>query len=277
MRRPAPMASSSRSGPTARRWSRPADRTVVRPDAYFSWLTAGLWVVALTLYGVRIAARGVFHSERVSRIGGTALVGRSIMDATYWAIEPVVRGLAAMGVPPNGRTWSALVLGVGAGVALAFGWFGLACLLATMSTIGDTLDGQVARLTKSGSSRGELLDAAVDRYTEFALLAGIALAVRDSWWQLSLALGAVLASFMVSYASAKAEALQVTPPRGLMRRHERSIYLIIGIGVTPLVGPALAAHDVPYATPCRVSLAIVAVIGTLAAVVRLVRIGRALR
>jgi CDP-diacylglycerol--glycerol-3-phosphate 3-phosphatidyltransferase len=249
----------------------------VRPDVYFSYVTGGLWVVALSLYAVRIAARGVFHSERVSRIGGTALVGRGIMDATYWAIEPVVRGLAALGVTPNGLTWSALVLGVGAGVALGFGWFGLACLLATMSTVGDILDGQVARLTKSGSNRGELLDAAVDRYTEFALLAGLGLAVRESWWQLALALGAVLASFMVSYASAKAEALQVTPPRGLMRRHERSIYIIIGLGLVPLVGPALAARGVPYATPCLVSVAIVAVIGNVAAVVRLVRIGRALR
>lgn len=249
----------------------------MRPDVYFCYVTGGLWVVALTLYGVRIASRGVFHSDRVSKIGGTALVGRGIMDATYWAIEPVVRGLAAVGVTPNGLTWSALVLGVGAGVALAFGWFGAATLLATMSTIGDILDGQVARLTNSGSNRGELLDAAVDRYTEFAFLAGLSLVLRDSGWQLSLALGATLASFMVSYASAKAEALQITPPRGLMRRHERSIYLIAGIGLVPLVGPTLVAHDLPYATPCLVALGLVAVIGNIAAVLRLVRIGRALR
>jgi len=249
----------------------------VRPDVYFCYVTGGLWVVALTLYGLRIASRGVFHSERVSKIGGTAMVGRGIMDATYWAIEPVVRGLAALGVTPNGLTWSALVLGFGAGAALAFGWFGLATMLATMSTIGDILDGQVARLTNTGSSRGELLDAAVDRYTEFAFLAGLALVLRASWWQMSLALGATLASFMVSYASAKAEALQVSPPRGLMRRHERGIYLIVGIGLVPLVGPTLVAHGLPYVTPCLVSLGIVAVIGNLAAVLRFVRIGRALR
>lgn len=249
----------------------------MRPDVYFCYITGGLWVVALTLYGIRIASRGVFHSERVSKIGGTAMVGRGIMDATYWAIDPVVRGLAALGVTPNGLTWSALVLGFGAGAALAFGWFGLATLLATMSTIGDILDGQVARLTNSGSNRGELLDAVVDRYTEFAFLAGLVLFLRDAWWQVALALGATLASFMISYASAKAEALQVTPPRGLMRRHERSIYLIIGIGLVPLVGPSLVAHGLPYVTPCLVSLAIVAVIGNLAAVLRLVRIGRALR
>jgi phosphatidylglycerophosphate synthase len=249
----------------------------VRPDIYFSYATAGLWVIAMALYAVRLAARGAFHSERVARIGGTPLVGRGLMDATYWAIEPVVRGLAAIGVTPNGLTWSALVLGVGAGVALAFGWFGLACLLATMSTIGDILDGQVARLTKSGSNRGELLDAAVDRYTEFAFLAGLALTMRESWWQLGLVLGAILASFMVSYASAKAEALQVAPPRGLMRRHERSVYLIGGIGFTPLVGPTLVAHNLPYVTLCLVALGVVAVVGNAAAILRFVRIGRALR
>jgi CDP-diacylglycerol--glycerol-3-phosphate 3-phosphatidyltransferase len=249
----------------------------MRPDVYFCYATAALWAVALTLYGVRIAARGAFHSDRVAKIGGTALVGRGLMDATYWAIEPVVRGLAALGVTPNGLTWSALVLGLGAGLALALGWFGLATLLATMSTIGDILDGQVARLTNSGSNRGELLDAAVDRYTEFAFLAGLVIFLRTSWWQIALALGATLASFMVSYATAKAEAMQVSPPRGLMRRHERSTYLIGGIGLVPLVGPALAARGLPYVTPCLVALGVVAVIGNLAAVHRLVRIGRALR
>ena len=249
----------------------------MRPDVYFCYATAALWAIALTLYGIRLAARGAFHSDRVSKIGGTALVGRGLMDATYWAIEPVVRGFAALGVTPNGMTWAALVLGVGAGVALALGWFGLATLLATMSTVGDILDGQIARLTHSGSDRGELLDAAVDRYTEFAFLAGLALYLRASWWQMVLALAALLASFMISYASAKAEALQVSPPRGLMRRHERSIFLIAGIGFTPLVGPALVARDLPYVTPCLIALGVVAVIGNLAAVLRLVRIGRALR
>lgn len=249
----------------------------MRPDVYFSYATGALWVVALALYGVRIAARGVFHSDRVSRIGGTALVGRGIMDATYWAIEPVVRGLAALGVTPNGLTLCALVLGLGAGIALALGWFGLATLLATMSTMGDILDGQLARLTNRGSDGGELLDAVVDRYTEFAFLAGLVMFLRTSWWQVALALGATLASFMVSYTSAKAEALKVTAPRGLMRRHERSVYLIVGIGVVPLIGPTLVAHGLPYVTPSLVALGIVAGVGNAAAVLRLVRIGRALR
>lgn len=247
------------------------------PDVYYCYATGVLWAVALTLYGVRIAVRGAFQSERVSKIGGTALVGRGIMDATYWAIEPVVRGLAALGVTPNGLTFAALVLGIGAGAALAVGSFGLATLLATLSTIGDILDGQVARLTNTGSDRGELFDAAVDRYTEFVFLGGLTIYLRESWWQMTLALGAILASFMVSYASAKAEALQVSPPRGLMRRHERATYLIVGIGTTSMLGPALLARGLPYVTPCLVALGVVCVLGNVAAALRLVRIGRALR
>lgn len=249
----------------------------MRPDVYFSYLTGGLWVVALSLYGLRLAMRGKYESERVSRIGGTVMVGRGIMDATYWAIDPVVRGLAALRITPNHLTWSALVFGLGAGTAIACGWFGLACLLATFSTIGDILDGQVARLTNTGSNRGELLDAAVDRYTEFAFLAGLLLYTRDSLWQMGLALAALIASYMISYASAKAEALQISPPRGVMRRHERAMYLIIGVGLVPLTGPYLLTRGLPYATAELVAVGIVGLAGNFAAIQRFVRIGRALR
>jgi CDP-diacylglycerol--glycerol-3-phosphate 3-phosphatidyltransferase len=228
-------------------------------------------------YGVRLIARGVARSERVARIGGSVLVGREVMDCIYWAIEPIVRALAALGVTPNMLTWAALVFGIGAGVALGFGGFGLACLLSTVSTLCDVLDGQVARLTGTGSDRGELLDAAVDRYTEFAFLAGLAVFVRANVAQLALTIAAIQASFMVSYASAKAEALRLSLPRGLMRRHERGAYLIVGAGLTALIGSGLTLR---YAAlpPCSFELAavaIVAVVGNAAAVLRFARIVRA--
>jgi CDP-diacylglycerol--glycerol-3-phosphate 3-phosphatidyltransferase len=248
-------------------------------DVYIAWGTLAVWLTLLGVYGLRVAMRGAAHSDRVSRIGGNALIGRDIMDATYWGIAPIVRGLVALGITPNHLTWGALVTGAAAGVAIGFGWFGLATLLATFSTIGDILDGQVARITKTGSDRGELLDAAVDRYTEFAFLAGICMFVRGSDWQLGLALAALLASFMISYSSAKAEAMKVEAPRGLMRRHERSTYLIIGAGATAMAGNPIVAHwpNLPAWSPELLACAIVAVIGNYAAVTRLVRIGRALR
>ncbi len=248
-------------------------------DAYFVYFLAGLTAFAAVAYAVRVMVRGVARSERVGRIGGTALVGQELMDWTYWAVEPIVRGLVALGITANGLTWSALVFGAGAGIALGFGWFGLACLLATMSTIGDILDGQVARLTGTGSNRGELLDAAIDRYTEFAFLAGLVIYFHDSIPLIALCLAALLASFMVSYASAKAEAMQVSPPRGLMRRHERSTYLIAGAGLSSMLGDWIHTRwDVlPWTSLEIAALVVVAVIGNAAAILRLVRIGRALR
>ena len=248
-------------------------------DIYFAYFMMGLAGLAILGYGVRIAVRGAARSDRVARIGGTAIVPQEVMDWTYWAVEPFVKVFVTLGITANGVTWLALVFGLGAGVALGFGWFGLATMLSTMSTLLDILDGQVARLTNTGSNRGELLDASVDRYTEFAFLAGLAIYFHDSIVLLSVVLGAVLASFMVSYASAKAEALQVEAPRGLMRRHERSTYLIVGAGFTSVFGAAMHDHwpALPSYTLVLVALTAVAVIGNGAAVLRLVRIGRALR
>ncbi len=246
-------------------------------DRDFAWFTGAVWLVLITAYAIRVARAGAFRSERVVGVGGTMLMGENIMQATYWAIEPVVRALVWLGATPNGVTYSALVLGIGAGVAVAFGAFGVACLLATVSTISDILDGQVARLTNTGSNAGELLDAIVDRYTEFAFIAGFILYAHASVPQIAIALGALLACFMISYTSAKAEALQVSAPRGLMRRHERATFLILGAGVTPIVGPSIAASsDLPATTPMLVALAIVGVIGNFAAVHRLARIHRAI-
>src|SRR5215475_15582724 len=107
-------------------------------DADFSYLNGAVWIALIAAYAVRVSRSGKFRSERVRGVGGgTVLVGENIMQATYWAIDPVVRGLVWLGARPNAITISALVAGIGAGAAVAAGWFGLACLLATCSTISD--------------------------------------------------------------------------------------------------------------------------------------------
>lgn len=247
-------------------------------DIHFAYLMLAQVVFATVLYAVRIAVRGVARSERVGNIGGTPLVGREVMDWAYWALGPVVRGLVAVGITPNAATWIAFVLGIGAGIAAGFSMWGLTCLLAVWSTLFDILDGQIARITKTGSKAGEVLDASIDRYTEFAVLAGCAFAFRETAWVLAMVLAAILASFMVSYASAKAEAMGVEVPRGLMRRHERATYLLTGAGMTSLIGPALHAlfPVLPPEALLIAAMAIVAVIGNVAAAQRFVRIARAL-
>jgi hypothetical protein len=84
---------------------------------------------------------------------------------------------------------------------------------------------------------------------------------------------------MISYASAKAEALRVSIPRGLMRRHERAAVLTLVSGLTPLLGPVI--HDrwpqLPETTVFVVGCGLVALIGGVAGVVRFAWIRAALQ
>ena len=246
-------------------------------DAMATYITGGVWVVLFAAYALRVQRFGQFHSARVDGIGGTAVMGENIMQATYWAVGPVVRGFVAIGLTANGVTTLALVLGIGAGVSIALGYFGFACLLSTVSTICDILDGQVARHTNTGSEAGELFDAAVDRYTEFAFMGGFIVFARHSQWEVLIALLAMQASYMISYASAKAEALHVEVPRGLMRRHERAAILTLVAGFTPIFGNLVHERlGLPPTAVFTAGLLIVAVVGGVAGVLRFVWIRRAL-
>ena len=67
-------------------------------------------------------------------------------------------------------------------------------------------------------------------------------------------------------------------PRGLMRRHERAVYLIAGTGLTSAFGDTIHAHwsSLPTITPLVIGIGLVAIVGNTAAITRLVRITRAL-
>src|SRR5690349_6288804 len=77
-------------------------------DAMFSIITGGLWLVLFAAYGLRVARIGAYRSERVAGVGGTAIMGQNMMQATYWGLDPIVRGLAALGLTANAVTTMAL-------------------------------------------------------------------------------------------------------------------------------------------------------------------------
>jgi phosphatidylglycerophosphate synthase len=81
-----------------------------------------------------------------------------------------------------------------------------------------------------------------------------------------LALFALIGSFMVSYAQAKGEALQVATPPGSMKRQERWTFLLTGIFLS-----ALLKNQVPV----FLSLAVVAVGANYSALKRLCQIAKA--
>ena len=170
---------------------------------------------------------------------------RAASAMTHWALDPLVRWLLAADVSANTITGCSLLAGAVAGLSFAFGHFGVAAALLIAASLGDALDGLVARGGHTESPAGALFDASVDRYGEFFALGGLAIFCRESGPLLALVLAALMGSFMVSYGSAKAEALGVPVPPGAMRRAERATCLCLGTTLVPLAGAITRACDGP--------------------------------
>jgi CDP-diacylglycerol--glycerol-3-phosphate 3-phosphatidyltransferase len=176
--------------------------------------------------------------------------------------------LVSAGVSASAVTATALLLSLAGGVMLALGRFGMAAPFIIAASLGDALDGVTARVGRTESARGALFDAACDRYQEAAILAGLAIYLRTDVLALALVLAALVGSFMVSYGSAKAEAMKVSVPGGSMRRLERAVCICLGVAAVPVssafvrsgVAPAWAAQ-----APLLLALAVVAIVGNIGA------------
>jgi phosphatidylglycerophosphate synthase len=244
--------------------------------AYAVTLMAAVAISAL-VFAVRVTSLGMPRFDRVEKIGGSAILAKPLVAWWYWCMQPLARACVALGLTANAVSWLSLFLGLASGVAIAFGRLGLATVLGVAGNLCDAVDGMVARLRNESSDAGEVLDAAIDRYTDFFMVGGLVVLWRHDVALLSIALAALLGSFMISYSTAKAEALRVEPPRGLMRRHERSAYLLCGIGVSAALGPTLLAHALMPALPLIAALSVVAVVSNTSAIKRLVTIGDRVR
>lgn len=222
-------------------------------------------------YGFRVWFKGKAHYDRVDKQGGSPLLSKELMEGAYWFLQPVGRVLVSLGVTPNQISTASLVLGLVAGVSLAYGHFGSGAAFAIVSALLDAVDGMVARLSGQASDAGEVYDAAVDRYTEFFFLGGLAIYYRHIPVLLVITLFALLGSYMISYSTAKAEALHISPPKGSMRRPERALYLILGAALSPITitwFEALRETPIPIGHPMVIAVTLVAVLSNLSAVER---------
>jgi CDP-diacylglycerol--glycerol-3-phosphate 3-phosphatidyltransferase len=185
------------------------------------------------------------------------MIGRAIGWGFSTARDRVARGLIRLGVSPNALTLTGMVLTLAAGVCYALGagsGFALRLrpgrgsanafpLLAggmlVLSSACDMLDGAVARLGKHASKFGAFLDSTLDRFSDFAVYAGIA--VYYAWQQpanvtfVLLSMLAFFNAFMISYTRARAEDLIDSCAVGYWQRGERSAAILI----------ATFAHNVP--------------------------------
>jgi phosphatidylglycerophosphate synthase len=247
-------------------------------DIHFAWLMLALFIGGFGGYALRAARHGRLRNARTEADGGSVFVGKPAMETAYWLLGPVLGWVAALGVTPNAVTLFSLLPAAGAGVALAYGWFGLGAVLATVAQFADIIDGLLARKLGVASDAGEALDAAVDRYVELFFLGGLAVHYR-AHPLLLLVLAAIGGSFMVSYATAKAEAMGIKAPRGVMRHGERVAYLLVTAALTPFAGLLFAGSSslVLRDLPIVLALALVAVASNVSVVQRFNAIIAALR
>jgi phosphatidylglycerophosphate synthase len=96
------------------------------------------------------------------------------------------------------------------------------------------LDGRLARASGKTKADGAALDSVLDRYSEAAMLIGLAWFYRDQWVLLAI-LAFLAGSFLVPYTRARGEALGIEMKVGLMQRPERVVIL----GLATAFGPAV--------------------------------------
>lgn len=100
-----------------------------------------------------------------------------------------------------------------------------------VGSVCDTLDGRYSRMSGKASPFGAFLDSTLDRVEEGVVLTAVATNFADADDQLAVAavVVAVLASLMVSYTRARAEALGVECKVGIANRAVRVVILSAGL------------------------------------------------
>jgi CDP-diacylglycerol--glycerol-3-phosphate 3-phosphatidyltransferase len=231
-------------------WFLPSIATLVL--AVYAVGTIGAYAVRTAIYGRNI-------NPRVAKVGGSKLMGIWLVDAFYWSAMLPGEALVALRVSPDALTWASLVLTAASGVVAAADHFSTAGLLLTLGAACDAFDGYVARKRGIGSDAGEMLDAVIDRYADAFTLIGLMVFYRFNGWAMLVPASAMVGSMLLSYVRAKAEAMKLELPGTVMRRHERTIYLVAALTIGPelsrwLGSPAGVRHPATVAVLLFVGL-----------------------
>lgn len=215
----------------------PAARVIEEPwPALFpAIISVGILAVVGLLYAVRTRRIGRFHDKEMDERGVNGLFRKTLRHFFAWLMRPLWQGLVAAGVSPNAITTVALGLSLAAGIAVALGEFGVGGSLFIAGGVLDFLDGRVAREAGRETRGGAVLDSVFDRYSESALLVGLAYYYRGSATLLAVLL-ALTGSLFVPYLRARGEAVGVVMRDvGFMQRAERVVLLGFGVAFAPVL------------------------------------------
>jgi phosphatidylglycerophosphate synthase len=147
--------------------------------------------------------------------------------------KPVAGLLARTSVTPIQVSWlSAAFVGAG-GLAFAREAYALGVLLVLVGQVTDCVDGDLARITARTSRSGAFLDSVLDRWTDAALIMGLAFSDLERY--AGAAAFALVGASLTSYTRARAQSLGTDCPDGIATRDSRLLILM----VAPLVDAIL--------------------------------------
>ncbi len=132
---------------------------------------------------------------------------------------------------PNAISLTGLALNVVAAVLVWERYFFLGGIAFIVGSVMDTLDGRYSRMSGKGTPFGAFLDSTLDRIEEGIVLTAVAgyFAWQGDRVAAAAVVVAVLASLMVSYTRARAEALGVECKVGIATRPVRVVILSVGL------------------------------------------------
>ena len=132
---------------------------------------------------------------------------------------------------PNAISMTGLVLNVVAAVLVLEDLYFLGGIAFIVGSVCDTLDGRYSRMSGKGTPFGAFLDSTLDRIEEGIVLTAVAVQFAKGANDAAVAgcMIAVLASLMVSYTRARAEALGAENKGGIATRPVRVVILSIGL------------------------------------------------
>jgi CDP-diacylglycerol--glycerol-3-phosphate 3-phosphatidyltransferase len=146
-----------------------------------------------------------------------------------------VRVLRESRITPNQLTALGFALNLVAAVLVYRESYIAAAAVFLIGSIIDILDGALARSRGQATAFGAFIDSTTDRVSEGAMLcaATLVFARHGDLWPVAAVFVALVASFLVSYARARAEALGLDGKAGLMGRAERVVLLAAILVASP--------------------------------------------
>lgn len=157
----------------------------------------------------------------------------------YLSARITPRLVGVQGLEPWMITLFSACLGTAAGLVFALGLPFIAGCLAAVAQVLDGVDGQYARLTNTRSRGGAFWDSVLDRYADGAMMMGMIVYLTSlpdspsSWILVVVGIFAVTGGNLISYSSARGEALNLSMgPPTLASKGTRTSAMILSAWAT---------------------------------------------